>query len=73
MIERYCDRCGQFCGRKYGEYVTREPGSYSLCYLELCNECQKELDRWINNKEVKLNNSKNNRKNFLSSIQKIFK
>ena len=66
MIERYCDRCGQFCGKKYGEYVTREPESYSLCYLELCNECQ-------NNKGVKLNNSKNSRKNFLSSIQKIFK
>ena len=73
MIERYCDRCGQFCGKKYGKYAIRETESYSLCYLDLCDECQKELDNWMNNKEIKLNNSKNSRKNFLSSIQKIFK
>lgn len=68
MIERYCDRCGQFCGKKYGKYTIRETESHSLCYLDLCDECQKELDNWMNNKEVKLNNSKNNKKNFLSFI-----
>ena len=66
MIERYCDRCGQFCGKKYGKYAIRETESYSL--LDLCDECQKELDNWMNNKEVKLNNSKNKKKNFLSFI-----
>lgn len=68
MIKRYCDRCGQFCEKKYDKYAIRETESHSLCYLDLCDECQKELDNWMNNKEIKLNNSKNNRKNFLSFI-----
>ena len=68
MIERYCDRCGKKKKKKYGKYAIRETESHSLCYLDLCDECQKELDNWMNNKEIKLNNSKNNKKNFLSFI-----
>lgn len=46
MTKHYCDRCGQLCDgfRKHGKYTIRESESYSFCSLDLCDECQKELD-----------------------------
>lgn len=50
MTKHYCDRCGQLCNgfKKHGKYTIRETDSF--CSLDLCNECQKELEDWMDNK-----------------------
>lgn len=75
MTKHYCDRCGQLCDgyRKHGKYVIRESESYSFCsFLDLCNECQKELDDWMKNKETKSNNPAKDVKSPSLSVKKIF-
>lgn len=74
MTKYYCDRCGQLCDRlkKNAKYEIRESKSYSFCSLDLCNECQKELDDWMGNKETKSNNPAKNVKFPSLSVKKIF-
>ena len=75
MTKHYCDRCGQLCDsfKKYGKYTIRKSESYSFCSLDLCNECQKELDDWMDNKETKSNNPAKNVKSPFLPVKNIFK
>lgn len=75
MTKHYCDRCGQLCDgfRKHGKYTIRESESYSFCSLDLCDECQKELDDWMKNKEIKSNNPAKNVKSPLLPVKNIFR
>lgn len=75
MTKYYCDRCGQLIksSKKHGKYEIRELKSYSFCSLDLCHECQKGLDDWMDNKEAKSNNPAKNVKSPLLPVKNIFK
>lgn len=79
MTKYYCDRCGQLCenSKKRKEYQYHIHKYESMFSLDLCDECQRELEDWMDNKENKLNdlikdNPAKNVKSPLLSVKNIF-
>ena len=72
MTKYYCDRCGQLC-----EYFKKGHRKYEIYRggavfpMDLCEECQKKLEDWMDNK-TNTNNPAKKVKSPLLPIKKIF-
>lgn len=54
MTKYYCDRCGQLCEHSKKEHKKYEIYRGGAVFpMDLCNECQEELNNWMDNKEIK--------------------